>query len=166
MKIVDTANRSAWRKASKTVPLLARPMSELIDPTFSHLFRLNTLEGVAQIDAGAMLCLGAEGEAWQQSLTNIQKKYSLELVLTSGPYANWLRYVPKDGNIVEFFVVDEEDPHAELFVQGLWGETVDEIPNLQRCSNLDVVCRNPADTRDVWVVRRRLFNNTYSILGG
>jgi hypothetical protein len=67
---------------------------------------------------------------------------------------------PKPDNEVQFF-----ESTRDQYITGLWGETVDGVLNQQWCKAGDFVLRNPTDTTDNWVVQRKLFLNTYSILG-
>ena len=50
-----------------------------------------------------------------------------------------------------------------FYIIGQWGETVGEEKNVQRGTAGDFICRNRTDHTDVWIVRRRLFLNTYVI---
>ena len=74
---------------------------------------------------------------------------------------------PKPENEVEFFEFREADERkmsvtpGSWVIQGQWGETIDGVQGLQRLADGDFVCRQPDQHEDQWVVRRKLFLNTY-----
>ena len=159
MQIIDTSSIS-WGRAKKIHGLRAKPIiSLLVDRSVVNCFLIDTLEGREPIGENNIFCIGALGDAWQQTSTALLKKYHVTAIDADG----WMICEPKPENEVEFapFTVTE----AGAFIQGQWGETVDGIANLQRISPGDFICRQPHDHMDQWVVRRKVFVNTYSVLG-
>jgi len=157
MKIISTDN-AIWRRAKKTQGIRAKPLVNLIvDRSVSSKFLVDTLEGREPIDMGNMFCIGAAGDAWQQTSKALLKKYDIKQVDADG----WMVCEPRPENEVEFFEATDE----EGCVIGLWGETIDGKERLQRFVKGDFICRQVDDPSDQWVVRRTLFINTYTILG-
>lgn len=159
MKVLSTEN-ATWRRAKKTQGIRAKPIVNLlVDRAVSSKFLVDTLEGREPIDLGNMFCIGAAGDAWQQSSKALLKKYDVRSIDADG----WMVCEPRPENEVEFFELTKE---KEGYVQGLWGATVEGLgERLQKFVKGDFVCRQPHDHADVWIVNRVLFNNTYSILG-
>ena len=146
-----------WGRAKKTKGLRAKAMVNLIvDKSVVNSFLLDTLEGREPIGSSSMFCIGAAGDAWQQSPNALLKKYDVKDIDDDG----WMVCEPKPDNEVQFYESDDGQ-----YITGHWGETINDIPNLQWAKKGDFVLRNPDDTTDMWVVQRKLFNNTYSILG-
>lgn len=146
-----------WKRAKKTKGLRAKPMINLmVDRTVVNKFLLDTLEGREPLGENAMFCIGEAGDAWQQTPKALLKKYDVVDVDNDG----WMVCTPKPDNEVQFY----EAPIGCL-ITGHWGETIDGVPNQQWCKEGDFVLRNPEDTTDQWVVQRKLFLNTYSVLG-
>jgi hypothetical protein len=52
---------------------------------------------------------------------------------------------------------------SDFTIIGQWGATVDGEKNVQRGTVGDFICQNQTDLSDVWVVKRKLFLNTYII---
>jgi hypothetical protein len=148
---------SAWKRGKKTKGLKAKPMvSLMVDKTVMSKFLLDTLEGREPLGPGAVFCIGEAGDAWQQNPKALLKKYDVLDVDGEG----WMICQPKPDNEVQFY-----ESEVEQLVTGHWGETIDGVPNQQRCKAGDFVLRNPEDTTDQWVVQRKLFLNTYTELG-
>ena len=152
-----TKMNTEWCRAKKTKGLRAKAMINLIvDKSVVNSFLLDTLEGREPVGPSSMFCIGAAGDAWQQSPKALLKKYDIKDIDNDG----WMVCEPKPDNEVQFI-----ENGLDQYITGHWGETVDGIPNQQWCKVGDFVLRNPADITDMWVVQRKLFNNTYSILG-
>jgi hypothetical protein len=156
-RIVNTST-APWALAKKTQPIRALHMAAIFEnPTIAGLFRLNTLEGLAEIGADNFLCLGSAGDCWQQTSAALQKKYDI-----SAPDAlGWVVATPKPENEVEFFQFEGDGD----LVQGTWGQTIEGVgEKLQAIVPGDYICRQTYDHADQWVVRKALFENTYSVL--
>jgi len=54
---------------------------------------------------------------------------------------------------------------GEHYLKALWGEDRNGV-KAQRFAEGDYICRNRTDKNDVWVVRRKFFENTYTIING
>lgn len=145
-----------WRIAKKIKGLKAKPIVTLmVDRTVANSFLINTLEGREPLGDGAVFCIGEAGDAWQQAPEALLKKYDVTSIDPDG----WMICTPKPENSVEFFELN-----GEAWIQGIWGETRGEHVNMQFGSSGDFVCRQRDDHRDVWVVKRKLFLNTYTEL--
>lgn len=148
---------TTWLRAKKTKGLKAKAMINLmVDRTVMSKFLVDTLEAKEPVSPNAMFCIGEAGDAWQQTPKALLKKYDILDVDNDG----WMVCQPKPDNEVQFY-----ESEVDQLVQGQWGETIDGVANLQRCKAGDFVLRNPQDATDQWVVQRKLFLNTYSILG-
>jgi hypothetical protein len=148
---------TTWLRAKKTKGLRAKAMINLmVDRTVVNKFLLDTLEGREPIGPSSMFCIGEAGDAWQQSPKALLKKYDVLDIDDDG----WMVCQPKPDNEVQFF-----ESSNDQYVTGHWGETVNGLPNQQWCNVGDFVLRHPDDVTDMWVVQRKLFNNTYCILG-
>lgn len=146
-----------WSRAKKTKGLKAKPMvSLMVDKSVMSKFLLDTLEGREPLGPGAVFCIGEAGDAWQQNPGSLLKKYDVTNIDVDG----WMVCNPKPDNEVQFY-----ESQVEQLITGHWGETIDGVPNQQRCGVGDFVLRNITDTTDQWVVQRRLFLNTYQVIG-
>jgi hypothetical protein len=168
MATILSTTGAVWRRAKKTQGIRAKPIVTLVvDRSVMSKFLIDTLEGREPISTDNMFCIGAAGDAWQQSSKALLKKYDVKAVDSEG----WMVCEPRPENEVEFFEFDE-NKHRKMSVtpgtwviQGLWGETIDGVEKLQRIKDGDFVCRQPHEHGDQWVVHRVLFRNTYSELG-
>jgi len=178
MKIV-TGFLSGWRVASKTQPIRAEPLINLlVDRCVSSKFLVDTLEGREPLGDGVVICVGAAGDAWQQMPKKLLQKYDVTQIDTDG----WMICTPKPDNAVNCVEVTKEllttlrgtnvsvpfpDDRmlnmGDFAIEGQWGD--DKYPQLGKAvqwgSAGDFICQNRTDPTDVWIVRRRLFLNTY-----
>lgn len=153
----DVLDYATFRKAKKTKGLKAKHLSAIFtDDTVLSKFLIDTLEGKEPVDRTMMLCIGVSNDAWPQSPKNIIKKYNIVDITPDG----WLVCEPKPENSVEFIEVPEA--WGEAYLQGLWGEEVDGIKHLQKFSPGDMIARQPDNHADIWVVRRKIWDNSYS----
>lgn len=165
--IVSTST-SVWLRGKKTKGLKAKPLITLmVDRTVVNKFLIDTLEGEEPIDSANIFCIGEAGDAWQQTSKALLKKYDIKDIDADG----WMVCEPKPENEVEFFEFTDEmaagSLNGPLWLQGQWGKTVEGVgTNLQKILPGDFICRQPHDHSDQWVVKRKLFLNTYSQLGG
>ena len=151
---IDTST-ATWARAKKTASIKAKPLSSVIvDAVAAKVLLIDTLEGREPANVANMLCMGAAGDPWQQSVKALFKKYDVV-----GIEDGWLLCNPKPENEVEFYFSESDG-----VIQGLWGETIDGRDNMQRVSKGDAIARQTYDHNDQWVVRRKLFDNTYSVL--
>lgn len=151
-----------WRIGKKVRPLRAKPLINLVvDRSVSSKFLVDTLEGKEPLGDGAVICIGEAGDAWQQMPAKLLAKYTVTSIDSEG----WMVCEPRPDNAVEVVCVEKEDIEAEqFFVIGQWGETLEDgTKNVQRGTVGDYICRNRTDPTDVWVVRRKIFNNSYII---
>lgn len=173
MLILPTDNLS-WSVAKKTRPVRAKPMVNLlVSRDVMSKFLIDTLEGREPVSANALFCIGESNDAWQQTPEKLLAKYNVVNIDNEG----WLMCEPKPENSVEFFEVTQSvlmqanlwDAYSTAqcgYVKGQWGETIGQTANLQRFSLGDFVARNRQDTSDQWVVRRKIWLNTYVALNG
>jgi hypothetical protein len=178
MKIV-TGFLTTWRVASKTQPIKAKPLiTLLVDRQVSSKFLVDTLEGKEPLGDGSIICIGAAGDAWQQTQKKLLAKYDVTEIDKDG----WMVCTPKPDNAVNCIEASKEFlaslrgtnasvayPDDRMYnmgdfaIEGQWGDA--GYPqlgkNVQWGSAGDFVCQNRTDPTDVWVVRRKLFLNTY-----
>lgn len=159
--IFDPSTVSEWRVAKKTKGLRAKPMvSLLVDRSVASKFLVDTLEAKEPVAPNAMFCIGEGNDAWQQAPAKLLKKYNVVDVDEDG----WMVCEPKAENSVEFYEVPMGTTLRQTFIVGNWGETIGELKNLQAYSPGDFIVRNREDHSDVWVVRRKIWLNTYTEL--
>lgn len=169
---INTASLTGWRIASKTRPIKAKPLINLlVDRTVTSKFLVDTLEGKEPLGDGVVICVGEAGDTWQQMPAKLLKKYQVVSIDKDG----WMDCNPLPDNAVDVIEVTEEmanpnhvvvDPYpgyTDFYIVGQWGETVGTEKNVQKGNVGDFICRNRADATDVWIVRRKLFLNTYNI---
>jgi len=161
MKLIDVTTINNWRVASKTRPIRAKALVNLlVDPKVINKFLLDTLEGREPLGDGVMVCVGEAGDVWQQMPGKLLKKYRV----VDSDRDGWLICEPLPDNAVNAVEVvrpDWLDERHQFHIQGHYGETVDGVSNVQHGAVNDIICQNRADLTDVWIVRRRLFYNTY-----
>lgn len=179
MKIVTEWVKD-WKVASKTQPIKAKPLiTLLVDRTVTSKFLVDTLEGKEPLGDGVVICVGGAGDAWQQMPKKLLAKYDVTAIDDNG----WMICTPKPDNAVNCIEVtkllletpgqlcvakppDEEMyKMASFYVNGQWGSA--DYPafgkNVQWGDTGDFVCQNRTDPTDVWIVKRKLFLNTYVI---
>lgn len=169
MFILSTANVS-WRIAKKTRPLRAKPMVNLmVDRSVMSKFLVDTLEAKELVSPNAMFCIGESNDAWQQTPEKLLAKYTVESIDNDG----WMVCSPKPENSVQFVEVTQDflssvkglrEFRKENFgyIRGQWGQQIDGEANLQQFALGDFIARNRTDTTDQWVVRRKIWLNSYS----
>ena len=161
MNRLNIENAPSWNLAKKTKPLRAKPLiSIMVDRTVLSKFLVDTLEGKEPVGDGAVICIGDSNDAWQQMPNKLLAKYDVTAIDADG----WMVCEPKPDNAVDAFEVRAtEDGDTEFYIIGQWGEESDEGPR-QYGRQGDFVCRNRTDPTDVWIVRRKIFLNTYNIV--
>jgi len=159
---IDTNNLNGWQVATKTKGLKAKPLVNLlVDRSVLNKFLVDTLEGKEPLGDGAVVCIGESGDVWQQMPKKLLQKYEVKGIDSDG----WMLCEPRPDNAVECLEigVDFMDFETEFTIVGLWGETIGMEKNIQRGKLGDFICRNREDHNDVWIVKQKIFKNTYSI---
>lgn len=153
-----------WKVAKKVKPIRAKPLvSILVDQSVLSKLLVTTLEGMEKLGDGSVICVGEAGDIWQQMPKKLLAKYNVTSIDKEG----WMICEPRPDNSIECFQFNGHiNTHSgEHYVKGLWGEDFGEYKNCQRFSEGDYICRNREDHNDVWVVRKKFFENTYTIIG-
>ncbi len=147
-----------WKQATKTKKILTKSVASCVqdERILTHL-RLYTLEAQEMISPHALFCIAeTTGEAWQQEAKKVAEKYTLSGYNSDG----WAIQVPKPGNKVNAW----RHEGAERFsIVALFGEEIDGF-FYQYGKPGDVICQNPNDPRDVWIVAGELFDGTYEFI--
>lgn len=158
---INTAAILNWKIASKTRPIKAKPLVSLIvDRSVVSKFLVDTLEGKEPLGDGVVICLGEAGDAWQQMPKKLLQKYVVRSIDKDG----WMDCEPLPDNAVNCIEVTNDMTHnddGEFTIIGQWGASVGSENNVQSGSCGDFICQNQTDPTDVWIVRRKLFLNTY-----
>jgi hypothetical protein len=152
-----------WKIAKKTKPLRAKPLVNLlVDRTVINKFLVNTLEAKEPLDEGNVICIGEAGDAWQQEPKKLLKKYLVTAIDKDG----WMICEPYPDNSVECFQVNFLiNTHGGChYLEAKWGSTYQNKTVQEFCQG-DWILRNREDKSDVWVVRNKLFANSYTIIG-
>jgi hypothetical protein len=164
-----------WKMATKTKPVKAKPLVNLlIDKTVVNKFLVNTLEGNEPLGDGVVICVGEAGDVWQQTPKKLLQKYNVTSIDNDG----WMVCEPKPENVVNCIEVvnfvglpfaskppdDAMYKAHDFYILGLWGATVAGFgKGVQWGDSGDYVCQNQTDHNDVWIVERKIFENTYAI---
>ena len=175
MKSIITSKINNWRPATKTKSLIAKHITAVVTDTSVYgKFLISTLEGKEPLGANVMFCIGTMNDAWQQPPEKLLKKYDVISIDTDG----WLLCKPKPENVVDAIVITQDiidsaslvadiNP-TEYFIIGQWGESITykdlHLIGVQRCELGDYICRNQIDQTDVWIVRKKIFENSYSFV--
>jgi hypothetical protein len=152
-----------WQIAKKTKNIRAKPaVSVMVDKAVLSKFLITTLEANEPLGDGSVICLGEAGDVWQQMPKKLIAKYNVTGIDADG----WMICEPRPDNSIECIEWGNEidTPTKEHFVKALWGEDFRTYGKCQRFAKGDYICRNRDDKTDVWVVRRKFFINTYSII--
>lgn len=178
MKHIITKLILGWQVAKKTKNIKAKPLiSVMVDRSVMSKFLVDTLEGREKLGDGAIICIGESNDIWQQMPTKLLQKYQVIGIDNDG----WMLCEPRPENSVECIEITNKlvpwISDADIFVSftnddefciiGQWGENVNILGKdvqIQRASEGDFICRNRTDPNNVWVVRRKIFNNTYTII--
>jgi hypothetical protein len=177
MKQLNTSEVKSWGVAKKTKNIKAKPLiSIMIDRSVTNKFLVDTLEGKEPLGDGAIICIGESNDIWQQMPKKLLQKYDVIEIDKDG----WMVCQPKPDNSVECVEITEildgiDELHTvhnwtvkdEIFIVGQWGEPMhlqDKDVLIQKGDYGDFVCRNREDKTDVWIVKRKIFLNTYNII--
>lgn len=158
---LDTTKITGWRIASKTRPIKAKPLINLlVDRSISSKFLVDTLEGKEPLGDGVVICVGEAGDAWQQMPAKLLKKYVVKGIDKDG----WMECEPLPDNAVNCIeVTGYYTAMGKFSIVGQYGATVDDVKNVQFGEQGDFICQSQSDPTDVWIVKRKLFLNTYVI---
>lgn len=150
-----------WKSVTKTKPIQAKPVSALFaDQSILQNFRLVTPEGDESINSANMICVGGiEKETWQQTARKLLTKYTITGISETG----WLTCTPIPGNVEDAVEVVIQGG-GEFSIVGLWGVPQPDGTHLQFGKSGDMVLRSPSNHKDVWIVKRGLFDATYEIV--
>lgn len=155
---MDPSNITGWKLATKVRPIKAKPLiSLLVDRTVTNKFLVDTLEGNEPLGDGVCICVGEAGDAWQQSPKKLLQKYVVKEIDKDG----WMVCEPIPDNAVECCEVIGH--YQEFSIVGIYGQTIGGELNVQTGVTGDFICRSRTDSKDVWIVKRKLFLNTYAI---
>lgn len=156
---------TTWNVAKKTKPVRAKPIVNLlVDRTVLNKFLVDTLEAREPISESNVICIGESGDAWQQEPKKLLKKYQVTAIDKDG----WMVCEPYPDNSVECFQwTSHINTHSgEHYLKAMWGENFESYGPCQRFAEGDWILRNREDHNDVWVVRKKLFDNSYNIISG
>jgi hypothetical protein len=160
--ILSTTNL-CWQVATKTKPLRAKPLVNLlVDRSVLSKFLVDTLEGKEPLKDGAVICIGQSNDAWQQMPSKLLAKYNVTAIDDEG----WMICEPRPDNAVDCTQIskDQISDTEPTYIIGNYGETLaDGTLNAQLLTAGDYICRDRKDPTDQWVVRRKIFENTYSV---
>lgn len=165
---INTTGLTGWKIASKTRPIKAKPLINLlVDRTVVGKFLVDTLEGKEPLGDGVVICIGEAGDTWQQMPKKLLAKYVVRSIDKDG----WMDCEPLPDNAVDCIEVTNEMTqipgnrgiNLDFTIVGQWGATIDGEKNVQKGVVGDFICRNQTDLTDVWIVHRKLFLNTYNI---
>jgi hypothetical protein len=159
------AENKAWRLATKTKPIWARPVeTEEVGKEFQ------TADHVKEkAKAGFWLCVGVAGEPWFQSRERLEGKYEPDAQETksfdfdtklrtyreykpTGTVRNWVAQVKGPG-IAGFFVRPGYDQERPLYSQAGGYVVKDDVADPYRDK-----------PKDVWLVQQSLFDSTYELV--
>jgi hypothetical protein len=172
---IDTTKLTGWKIATKTKPIKAKPLINLlVDRTVTNKFLVDALEGHEPLGDGSVICIGIEKEAWQQMPKKLLSKYNVVGIDKDG----WMDCEPRPDNAVNCIKVTQEfikplisDANGvpvskwdgKFTIIGQWGATVEGEKNVQNGVEGDYICQSQTDLTDFWIVKKKIFDNTYSI---
>lgn len=154
---------SGWKVAKKVKSIRAKPtVNIMVDRSVLSKFVLTTLEAQEPLGDGSVICLGESGDVWQQMPKKLLAKYDVVDVDAEG----WMHCMPKPDNSIECIQWTSaiNTHNGEHYVKAQWGAHYRTYGPCQTFGNGDYICRNRTDHSDVWVVRKKFFDNTYTII--
>jgi len=176
MKRIDVTRITGWQIAKKTKNIKAKPLiSIMVDRSVLNKFLVDTLEGKENLGDGSIICIGESNDIWQQMPNKLLKKYSVIQIDSDG----WMICEPRPDNSVNCVEITEKIRYAidkvdswisteDFFIIGKWGEKMllpDNVSiDIQRADIGDFICQNRDDHADSWIVKRKIFINTYNII--
>ena len=167
---IKTEDIKKWCIAEKVRPIKAKPsICVITDRLIIQKFLLDTLEGKEPMgDGNAVICIGEAMDVWQTSPQRLLQKYDV----TGIDFNGWMICTPKPGNAVKAVEVTAEafpgimeqfGTPGQFTITGLYGEIVDGEVNVQKGSIGDFILQSLTDPADHWIVKRKIFLNTYVI---
>lgn len=182
MRLDTTHPDLPWVQVVKHGTMLAKPSCLVVtDTLITKKLLLETLEGEEKLGLNAVICVGPFQDAWQQTASKMLAKYDVTDITGDG----WMVCTPKPDNSVygieiteDFYFEGEVMWHIEdiggewnaqdraFHIRALWGTNRGLPPNqhtVQYGHIGDWVLRSPHDPKDVWIVKEKIFRNTYRI---
>ena len=172
---INTKNITGWSIATKTKNIKAKHLSSLlVDPMIADKFLIDALEGKEALKSNVVICLGPTGDIWQQTPSKLLGKYTIVDIDRNG----WMDSKPIPGNAVNCFQVTKEflgsiksdapdgiynNRKADFFIIGTYGETTVAGSNTQFGEIGDYILQDQKNPDDNWIVKQKIFDNTYSI---
>lgn len=145
--VLEAATAIGWRKAFKTKGLWARKLDAPL--------RFKTLEAWETAKAGDWLCIGDASDKWPQSEKALLGKYDrLDGNTKRLGGKAFARFEPKASQ-PPVIAVQMPKPFRVI---ATWGDLKGNANDYVVMNAKDEHNRNPAD---VWIVAKRLFDNTY-----
>ena len=174
MKLIKIEEISDWKIAKKTKNIKAKPLvSLMVDKTVLSKFLIDTLEGKEPLGDGAVACIGEHNDIWQQMPANLLKKYDVVGIDADG----WMICQPKLDNSVKCIQITDAtvkytdgdiNVYTGYFIIGNFGEEFNLTPDvkilIQKCDIGDYICQSRENSKDNWVVRKKIFENTYNTI--
>jgi hypothetical protein len=165
---INPSEITTWQRATKTKTVKAKALINLlVDRTVTNKFLVDTLEGNEPLGDGVVICVGEAGDVWQQTPKKLLQKYNVASIDSDG----WMVCEPRPDNSVRCFQVPLSITEGRgaigntIFeIVGLWGATIGGEKNIQMGVAGDYICQNESDESDVWIVKKKIFENTYQIL--
>ena len=154
----------SWSTAKKTQTIRAKPLINImVDSSVMTKFLLDTLEGKEVLGDGTLVCLGSAGDVWQQMPKKLLSKYDVSNVDKDG----WLVCDPKPDNLINVFEVGSQhlgdQTNHSFYILGLFGEQCED--GLRQYGEVgDFIGQNREHPEDIWVIRRKIFLNTYQLM--
>ena len=165
---LTTTDIARWSVAKKTQPIKAKPLiSVMVDRSVMSKFLVDTLEGREVLGDGALICIGQAGDAWQQMPNKLLAKYEVTGIDADG----WMACTPRPDNSINVVEVTDamvRDQNGlpmsgEFYILGLFGEPHED--GLRQVGKVgDFIGQNREDSSDVWVIRRKIYLNTYQLI--
>ena len=172
LNLIDVTTLN-YAYARKTKSLTAKPLqSILVDGSVMSKFLLDTIEGIAILKVGTvdnptMVCIGPHNDAWQQTSAKLFDKYTVVSVDGNG----WMKCEPKPENRAKACCIQLINDDATFDIIAHWGTdrvvTIDSVQKqvfTQRGTSGDYIMQSETDPSDVWIVKRKIFESTYSIV--
>lgn len=167
--IIRTDNLT-WHKAAKTKPIRAKPLASIMNDlwlVFNGKLQLVTLEGPQPLKQGSFICRGIENEVWQQESKKLHDKYNPTVVDSDG----WTVFEPKPGlevNVCQITVdhfKDGDNQSGGFGIEALWGKEFErngvKVQMQYGCLG-DYVAQVIEDPKDVYIIARKIYDNTYA----
>lgn len=158
---IEPSKITDWHRATKTKTVRAKALINLlVDRTVTNKFLVDTLEGNEPLGDGVVICVGEAGDVWQQTPKKLLQKYNVASIDNDG----WMVCEPRPDNSVKCWQVPLDGVGVmEISIIGLWGAVRGTEKNIQFGEQGDYICQSESDETDVWIVKKKIFENTYSI---